>query len=53
MFIQFFIDLYDIICNWFNNLFLTDKKDPLSANAEYFNYDDVYRSSVENSQVVL
>jgi hypothetical protein len=51
MFIQFFIDLYETISNWFGNLF--KKKDPLVNNAEYFNYDDVYRSSVENTQVIL
>jgi|688.fasta_scaffold1402189_2 hypothetical protein len=54
MFIQFFIDLYNTICDWFGNLFvLKDKKEPLSGNAEYFNYDDVYRSSLDNTQVIL
>ena len=51
MLTQFFIDLYETICNWFNNLF--KKKEPLVNSAEYFNYDDVYRSSVDNTQVIL
>ena len=46
MFIQFFIDLYDTICNWF-----TSFKEPLVNNAEYFNYDDVYFSS--NTEVMI
>ena len=45
MFIQFFIDLYDAICNWFTSLHFFKKKEPLVNNAEYFNYDDVYHSS--------
>jgi hypothetical protein len=46
MFIQFFIDLYNKICDWFDNLFvLKDKEKSLADNAEYFNYDDVYHSS--------
>ena len=50
MFIQFFIDLYNTISNWFGNLcILKDKKDPLASNAEYFNYDDVYHSSIDNN----
>ncbi len=40
MFIQFFIDLYDAICNWFQCF-----KEPLVNNAEYFSYNDVYHSS--------
>jgi hypothetical protein len=52
MFIQFFIDLYDAICNWFDNLFiLKDKENTLACNAEYFNYNDVYNSS--NSKVTV
>ncbi len=45
MFIQFFIDLYNKICNWFVNLL--KKKDPLVNNAEHFSYDDVYIHSLE------
>ena len=60
---QFFFDLYGIIYDWFNNLKcckdkpLDNYKDSsykdnsknasLVKNAEYFNYDDIYRSSID------
>ncbi len=49
MFIQFFIDLYETICNWFTSFQCF--KEPLASNAEYFNYDDVYFSS--NTEVMI
>ncbi len=41
MFLQFLLDLYKTMCNWF-------KEDTLISNAEYFNYDDIYLSKKED-----
>jgi hypothetical protein len=55
---QFFFDLYDIIYDWFNNFKCykdkpldtykdNSKNESLVKNAEYFNYDDIYCSSID------